>query len=138
MRGRGTAAARVASRTLGACAVATVAVSLALFGLGLGGCVATEVAAPPRGVVVSGPPPAPMAEIDRPAAPSQASVWIVGYWHWTGTQYTWIPGHWENAPPGAAWNAPRYVAHGGAYFYEAGTWRPSEGAGPRTSANALR
>jgi len=104
----------------------------------LAGCVATETTAPSRGVVVSGPPPAPMAEAQPASAPSPRAVWIAGYWHWNGMQYVWIPGHWdENAPPGAAWNAPRYVSANGAYFYEAGTWKPAP-SGAHATANALR
>jgi hypothetical protein len=50
-------------------------------------------------------------------------VWVSGYWHWTGMQYTWIPGHWEGAPPpGAHWHGPRYSFHDGAYYYEPGGW----------------
>jgi WXXGXW repeat (2 copies) len=102
------------------------------------GCVATETMAPARGVVVSGPPPAPIAEVIV-VAPAPDSVWVAGYWHWTGMQYAWIPGHWEKAPPGTAWAAPRYVKADGAYVYEAGAWRPVR-AVPATSAtvNALR
>ena len=96
-------------------------------------CVATETAFPARGVVVRGPPPEPITEPPPQAsAPSPASVWVAGYWHWTGMQYTWIPGHWENAPPGTAWAAPRYTSADGAYYYEAGAWKPV-----RPSANAL-
>ena len=116
---------------------------LALFALPA--CVATETTVSSRGVIVSGPPPAPLLEAQRPAAPATPAVWVAGYWHWTGMQYTWIPGHWdEHAPPGAAWAAPRYVSADGAYFYEAGGWklaRPSAAPAPRASsatANALR
>ena len=99
--------------------------------LALGACVATESPVPPRGVAVSSPPPAPRQEAERPSQPSREAVWIEGYWHWTGMQYAWIPGHWENAPPGRAWAAPRYTAADGAYFYEAGAWKPA------ATANAL-
>lgn len=97
-------------------------------------CVVNEAESPARGVVVSGPPPAAVRE-DRAAAatpPSPQSVWVVGYWHWTGMQYAWIPGHWDAPPPGAVWNAPVYSARDGKYFYESGGWRPDQ---PR---NALR
>ena len=97
-------------------------------------CVATESAVEPRGVAVSGPPPPMRVEAPRAPAPSPTSVWIAGYWHWSGMQYAWIPGHWENAPPGTAWAAPRYTSADGAYFYEAGTWKPATAT---TSANAL-
>jgi len=108
------------------------------------GCVATAQSTPARGVVVSGPPPAPLAE-DHPAQPAASAQWVAGYWHWTGMQYAWIPGHWETPPPGAIWSAPRYMTADGAYFYEAGGWnggQPQRPAQPpqQTSqhANALR
>jgi hypothetical protein len=75
-----------------------------------------------------------------PAAAAPGAVWVAGYWHWTGMQYTWIPGHWENAPPGTAWAAPKYVRADGGYFYEAGGWKPAREDSRRTraSVNALR
>ena len=45
--------------------------------------------------------PQPMRET-RPPPPDAQAGWIASYWHWSGMQYTWIPGHWENAPPGAS------------------------------------
>jgi hypothetical protein len=84
------------------------------------GCV-IEAAPAPVGVVVTGPPPAPMEE-QRPPPVAARSVWIPGYWHWTGMQYTWIPGHWEAAPAGGHWRAPRYMLHDGVYYYEPGGW----------------
>ena len=118
-------------RGLGALALATVVFGSVLFG---GGCVANEAAIPSRGVVVSGPPPAPIAE-ERPIPPGPQAAWVTGYWHWTGMHYAWIPGHWENAPPGSTWAAPQYGLRDGAYFYEPGTWRGGPSA-PR--ANAIR
>lgn len=86
------------------------------------GCVVNEPESPPRGIVVAGPPPAPVRE-ERPPAPSPSSVWVPGYWHWTGMQYAWIPGHWEAPPPGAVWKAPQVVSRDGRYIYESGGWR---------------
>lgn len=84
------------------------------------GCV-IEAGPAPVGVPVSGPPPQPVAEApSRPPAPQ--AIWVAGYWHWTGMQYTWIPGHWETPPPGSLWHAPRYSLREGTYFYEAGSW----------------
>jgi hypothetical protein len=95
------------------------------------GCVVNEPEVPTRGVVVSGPPPEPVRE-ERPAAPGPKAVWVSGYWHWTGTQYAWIPGHWDAAPPGATWSGPVYSARDGRYFYESGGWKPGD------ARNALR
>ncbi len=102
------------------------------------GCVATETSVPARGVAVSGPPPAPIAEQPQMPPPGPGAVWVAGYWHWTGMQYAWIPGHWENAPPGTAWAAPRYVKGEGGYFYEEGRWKPVPAEGSHGTANALR
>ena len=92
--------------------------------LGATGCVVTTAAPAPRGIVVSGPPPAAIGE-ERPPPPAAHAAWVAGYWHWTGLQYAWIPGHWEALPPpGTVWRAPAYVQNSGAYFYEPGAWRP--------------
>ena len=97
---------------------------VALLASGTGACVVNEAESPARGVVVSGPPPQAVRE-ERPAPPGPQSVWVVGYWHWTGMQYAWIPGHWDAPPPGAVWNAPVYSARDGKYFYETGGWKPA-------------
>ena len=92
-------------------------------GIVLSGCVVTAEPALPRGIVVSGPPPAAREE-PHPTAPSPQAAWVSGYWHWTGASYTWIPGHWEAAPPGERWYAPHYVKGGdGRYYYEPGAFR---------------
>ncbi len=96
----------------------------------LSACVVNEPETPTRGVVVSGPPPAPVQE-QAPPPPSPQAMWVPGYWHWTGMQYAWIPGHWENPPPGTAWAAPQYTVQNGKTVYETGGWRP---AGPNRSA----
>jgi WXXGXW repeat (2 copies) len=85
------------------------------------GCVVEAGASMSTGIAVTGPPPPPMREA-RPPPPDAQAVWVAGYWHWSGMQYTWIPGHWENAPPGASWRAPRYSLRDGTYFYEPGGW----------------
>jgi hypothetical protein len=85
------------------------------------GCVVETAGAMSSGVAVSGPPPEPVREA-RPPPGRPWGVWIAGYWHWTGMQYTWIPGHWEEGPSGARWRAPRYLLRDGVYYYEPGGW----------------
>ena len=86
------------------------------------GCVIEGgVSAVPGAVAVSAPPPPPVVEV-RPLARDPQAVWIAGYWHWTGMQYTWIPGHWEQPRPGQQWRAPKYSLREGTYFYEPGGW----------------
>ncbi|MFO0678979.1 MAG: hypothetical protein U0169_20795 [Polyangiaceae bacterium] len=85
------------------------------------GCVATETSGPSRALVVSGPPPQRLAEAPS-TPPSPDSIWVAGYWHWTGIQYAWIPGHWDRQPSGAVWQAPRYSLANGRHLYEPGSW----------------
>jgi hypothetical protein len=107
--------------------------------LAVASCVVTSTAAPARGIVVSGPPPAVIRE-ELPPAPTSMATWVAGYWHWTGIQYAWIPGHWVAAPPtGAVWRAPTYVQNNGVYFYEPGGWgavapRQAPASAPPTAA----
>jgi hypothetical protein len=101
-------------------------------------CVATTTAPPARVIIVAGPPPAPLVEERTPRPAQPLAVWIAGYWHWTGIQYAWIPGHWDVAPPtGATWHAPRYVKTEGAYIYEPGTWWPPPASVSPATANAF-
>lgn len=102
---------------------------LALLGVGWviaatsAGCVVNASDSPARGVIVSGPPPAPVHE-EAPPPPNPQALWVGGYWHWTGTVYVWIPGHWEAPPAGTVWNAPRVVTtQDGRYVYEPGGWQ---------------
>jgi hypothetical protein len=86
------------------------------------GCIVAAGPDPFGGVAVSGPPPEPMQEARPPPLRAHA-MWVPGYWHWTGMQYTWIPGHLEAGPAGARWRAPRYLMRDGVYYYEPGAWR---------------
>jgi hypothetical protein len=125
MRDHGLLRRRVA---LGAGAAAFVAL------LSCQGCVASTTTPPARAIIVAGPPPAPLVE-ERPLTTQPRAVWIAGYWHWTGIQYAWIPGHFEVAPPsGATWRAPRYVKAEGAYIYEPGAWGLTPGSPERANA----
>ena len=88
------------------------------------GCVATVEERSPRVAYVGGPPPQPLLE-PQGAPSSPGMVWVDGYWHWNGVKYLWIPGHWENPPPGRVWSPPMYSVVDGRYVYHAGRWRES-------------
>lgn len=54
------------------------------------GC-ATETL-PPAAVASA---PAPLPEFaSTPPAPGM--LWVAGCWHWDGSGYLWLPGHWES------------------------------------------
>jgi hypothetical protein len=92
--------------------------------MSLTACVVEGSVSAGAGVAVAGPPPQAVQE-SPPAPPPTPSVWVAGYWHWTGMRYSWIPGHWERAPSGAAWHPPRYWSRDGTYYYEPGGWAPA-------------
>jgi hypothetical protein len=81
-----------------------------LVALCVSGCVAGAEKRPSSAETAAGAPPVPaepsagsvLAGATKTAPdpepgtpPSPDSVWVRGYWHWTGVRYTWIPAHWE-------------------------------------------
>lgn len=56
-----------------------------------------------RTTVVTQAPPPPRTEVPT-VAPSEAHVWVTGYWSFTDNHWMWMPGHWEVRPRvGAVW-----------------------------------
>ena len=51
-------------------------------------------------IVAPNPPPAPQVETQpaAPAANTQYFYWDPGHWHWTGSDWFWIPGHYVEKP----------------------------------------
>jgi hypothetical protein len=43
-------------------------------------------------------PGAPAEDAPASDAARPGQRWVRGYWHWTGVDYEWIPGHWEPVP----------------------------------------
>jgi hypothetical protein len=43
-------------------------------------------------------PVAPAGGSPKSGAARPGQRWVRGYWHWTGVEYEWTPGHWEPAP----------------------------------------
>jgi hypothetical protein len=104
----------------------------ALVALGLAACSHTTTrevvytptaAAAPATVLVEAPtaPPAPRVETPPPAPPG--SVWVPGYWNWTGSQYSWVEGHYDTARSGYSWVPQHWEQEAnGRWHLIGGTW----------------
>ena len=72
--------------------------------------------------IVPQAPPARQHEV-RTARPDRNSVWQGGYWHHTGTDWSWNNGRWSDRPQARArWIAPRYQKVRGGVRYIPGHW----------------
>jgi hypothetical protein len=69
------------------------------------------------------PPPEPMLE-NVPPAPGPTVYWQPGHWGWTGTQWSWLGGHYEQRPyQAAAWEPGHWQQGSNGYFWVDGRWR---------------
>ncbi len=67
-------------------------------------------------------PPPPQAETPPPP-PIAATVWIAGFWQWSGTSWVWIPGAWQLRPSAAVeWQAPSWRVRGSVHVLVPGAW----------------
>ncbi len=92
-------------------------------------CVASIQANPPRSVFVATAPPEPLPEF-KSGPPAPGMAWLAGYWHFNGTEYVWIPGHWESPRPGLSWRPPTvvYSPENHVWVYQHGRWEPDANA----------
>ena len=69
-------------------------------------------------------PPYPR-QVIIPRRPSVTSVWIDGYWNWTGVQFVWIDGTWDRNPPraGATWAPGQWTQTKRGWYRRPGRWR---------------
>jgi WXXGXW repeat (2 copies) len=73
-------------------------------------------------------PPPPLPDYDQPPCPEDGYLWTPGYWHWTGSDYYWIPGTWVQPPQvGVLWTPGYWGFVGGFYGWHAGYWGPHVG-----------
>jgi hypothetical protein len=72
-------------------------------------------------IVQEAPPPRRReVVIERPGP---RHMWIKGYWHHTGQQWSWSDGRWSEPPRAhARWVSPRYQKVRGGYRYIPGHW----------------
>lgn len=76
---------------------------------------------PHEGEVVMQAPPAPRYEV-IPVAPAIGSIWIGGYWGWSGRRYDWRPGYWSAPRPGYRWVPHRWDRAGPGWRAAPGHW----------------
>jgi hypothetical protein len=68
-------------------------------------------------------PPAPVREVIV-ARPTPRSVWIPGYYRWSGVNYAWVAGYWTVPPRTRTVWVPGYWAHQrSGYVWMPGYWR---------------
>jgi hypothetical protein len=103
-----------------------------------GGCVVHETAPPvttttvTREVTTTGPttetyvtqePPAVRVETQT-VSPGPNYAWTRGYWRWSSTTYTWVPGSWMVRPrPAAVYVEGHWLRRGSRWVWVAGRWR---------------
>src|SRR6266404_4703530 len=94
----------------------------------LSACVVQErVYSPPPPPPRYSPPPPPAA-YDEPPCPEDGYLWTPGYWHWSGSDYYWVPGTWVQPPRvGVLWTPGYWAFMGGVYGWHAGYWGPHVG-----------
>jgi hypothetical protein len=80
-----------------------------------------EVRTQPRVVYVQ-PAPPPPRYMRRPAAPRRDTVWVDGYWQWTGRGYVWSAGHWEVTRIGHRYVQPHWEKRGTTWVFTPGLW----------------
>ncbi len=75
-----------------------------------------------------GAPPAHLAD-PRSPSPSARSVWIDGYWQWSGKGYSWVFGEWADPPgnPPFAWVPARWTSDDRGWTFHEPHWRPPTG-----------
>ena len=70
-----------------------------------------------------GAPPPPRAET-VPPPPSASDYWEPGHWAWNGSQWTWLPGHYEQRPTEAAvWQPGYWQKSPDGYHWVQGHWQ---------------
>jgi len=99
----------------------------ALAALAIVGSIATANAQTSTVIVAPSAPPPPRVETVPPPPPvdTQIMTWQAGRWAWTGTEWTWVQGHYVERPQATAiWEPGRWAAQpSGGYVWVDGHWR---------------
>nr|MBA3542081.1 hypothetical protein [Deltaproteobacteria bacterium] len=67
-------------------------------------------------------PPALQVET-RPAPPMRATIWVTGFWQWSGADWVWVAGSWQAQPEaGTSWRPAQWRARGSVHILIPGGW----------------
>ena len=80
----------------------------------------------------------PAMQVEVTPAPQAGQVWIPGYYDYRGTEYTWVPGHFEAARQGYVYSAPRYVENEHRYYKGRWVTDEEEHGGTRNKLHAKK
>ncbi|MBX3158064.1 MAG: hypothetical protein KF773_19000 [Deltaproteobacteria bacterium] len=67
------------------------------------------------------PPPPPRPE-PIPPPPMATTVWVAGFWQWSGTAWVWVAGSYQARPGGMQWRPTTWRARGGVHVLVPGGW----------------
>src|SRR5215470_2936743 len=90
---------------------------------------ACSPAPPPDAVFVHLPPPpaptpAPASVLNMAEMDADRRAWIAGLFRWDGSEYVWVPGHWERPPqPRAVWVNGVWKHDRRGWYWVPGYWR---------------
>ncbi len=69
-------------------------------------------------------PPPPLRVETYGPTPGPGYIWIKGYWGYSGGNYVWQGGRWEQPPRGRRqWEEGRWERRGDRYRWRDGRWR---------------
>lgn len=67
-------------------------------------------------------PPPPVAE-PIPPPPMTTTIWVTGFWQWSGSQWVWVPGAYRLRPEaGMTWRPTEWRARGRVHVLVPGGW----------------
>ena len=76
-----------------------------------------------------GPPP---VRVESPTLrPSEAHVWLPGFWKWKDVNYEWVEGRWGKAKKGREWVPGAWEQVGSRWVWKPGKWRKIETGEPK-------
>jgi len=105
------------------------AIALALHLAALPAFAADGSGVPGVRLATDGAPPAPLSD-PRGPPPGAGSVWLDGYWQWTGARFAWVPGQWAEPPgqPPFSWVPARWIGDARGWTFHEPYWYPATGS----------